>query len=271
MRKICVINQKGGVGKTTSAVNIAAGLSRKGKRVLLVDLDPQGNIAHSLISTRRFSVYEFLTNQCSHVDCITQLGTNLDLMHSNESLTKLNSELAKKENPIKVLTEKFAELIGYDYILFDCAPSLGLLNQNVMLFANEAIVPVSTNYLPLTGLAYMHEAIKDMNQHFNHQLELAYIIPTLHDARNRTNRNMLAKLKEDYKELVTNPIRINSKLAEAPASGKSIFAYDKSSHGAQDYGKLVETIMLGEKQEKTISQPISARVQKLMADVEIED
>ena len=230
MRKICIINQKGGVGKTTTAVNIAAGLARNSKRVLLVDVDPQGNIAHSLMSTRRFSVYEFLTNKCSHVDCITQLGANLDLMHSNESLTKLNVELAKKKNPTQILTTKFSELIGYDYILFDCAPSLGLLNQNVMLFADEAIVPVSTTYLSLTGLTYMNEAINEMNRHFDHQLELAYIVPTLHDARNKTNKNMLKKLQEDYKELVTNPIRINSKLAEAPASGKSIFGYDKNMH-----------------------------------------
>lgn len=271
MRKICVINQKGGVGKTTTAVNIAAGIARKGRRVLLVDVDPQGNVAHSLTASRSFSVYEFLTSKCSHVDCITHLGTNLDLMHSTESLTKLDTELAKKENATRILSQKFNELIGYDYIIFDCAPSLGLLNQNVMLFANEAIVPVSTNYLSLTGLTYMLEAVTEINQHFDHELQISYIIPTMHDVRNRTNRNMLAKLQEDHLSIVTNPVRINSKLAEAPASGKSIFGYDKNSRGAKDYGDIVEKIISGERQEKTISAPISARVQKMMADIEIED
>lgn len=271
MRKICIINQKGGVGKTTTAVNIAAGLARKGKTVLLVDVDPQGNIAHSLTSNRQFSAYDFFTNKCSHVDCVTNLGANLDLIHSTESLTKLNVELATKDDAVQLITNKFKDLRSYEYILFDCAPSLGLLNQSVMLFATEAIIPVSTTYLSLTGLTYMLEAISHINEHFDHNLQISHIIPTLHDVRNKTNRNMLAKLQEDHSTIVTNPVRVNSKLAEAPASGKSIFSYDNSSRGAKDYGAIVDQIIASEVEQKTISTPISARVQKMMADIEIED
>ncbi|MCF7798266.1 ParA family protein [Candidatus Woesearchaeota archaeon] len=273
MRKICVINQKGGVAKTTTAVSIAAGLARQEKRVLLVDLDPQGNVAHSLTASKRLNLYDFLMGTCSHVDCTTALGKNLDIIHSDESLTKIDVHLAKQTNPSQVISKKFADVQDYDYLIFDCAPSLGMLNQNALLFSDEALIPVSTTYLSLTGLTYMVEAIKELNNHFNHDLKISHIVPTLHDRRNRTNRNMLAKLMEDYGQKVTNPVRVNSKLAEAPASGKSIFTYAPKSRGAEDYGEVVKTIVANEKQTsmRTASQPISMRVQQMMADVEIED
>lgn len=277
MRTICVINQKGGVGKTTSAVNVAAGLSRNDRKVLLIDLDPQGNIAHSLTTTKQYTLYDFLTNSCSHIDAINHLGENLDVIHSNDSLTKIDVFLAKQTNPHNYLKDKFSEVSGYDYIIFDCAPSLGLLNQGALLYAKEAMIPVSTQYLSLTGLTSMVEAIKELNEHFDHNLQIQYIVPTLHDARNKTNKNMLAKLEEDYKDILTNPIRINAKLSEAPASGRSIFGYDKNSRGAQDYKALVDKVILTEKtkvdheQASIQANPISLRVQQMMKDIEIED
>ncbi len=273
MRKICIINQKGGVAKTTTAVSIAAGLARQDKRVLLVDLDPQGNVAHSLTSSKRLNLYDFLIDKCAYIDCTTSIGKNLDLIHSDESLTKIDVHFAKQANPSQIIKKKFSDIQDYDYIIFDCAPSLGILNQNALLFSDEAIIPVSTTYLSLTGLTYMLEAIKDLNQHFNHDLKISHIIPTLHDRRLKTNRNMLAKLQEDHGTTITNPVRVNSKLAEAPASGKSIFNYAPKSRGAEDYGKIVDIIIENEKhaQVKRASQPISMRVQQLMADIEIED
>lgn len=276
MRKLCIINQKGGVAKTTTAVNVAAGLARKNRNVLLVDLDPQGSVAHSLTTSKEKSVYEFLTGECSHVDCITPLGKNLDLIHSNDSLTKIDVFIARNNNTTSLVKDKFGDVAGYDYIIFDCAPSLGLLNQNVMVFADDAIIPVATNHLSYVGLQQMVSAIGEINEHFGSSLEIKHIVPTMHDIRNRSNKKVLTELKAEFADIVTTPIRINAKLAEAPSKGRSIFGYDPKSRGAEDYGKLVETILLSESsapeavpiQEQA---PISQRVQQMMKDVVIED
>lgn len=271
MRTICIINQKGGVGKTTTAVSIAAGLSRQDRRVLLVDVDPQGSVRHSLLATKRYNLYHFLTGKCSHVDCISPLGKNLDLIHSNEMLTKVESHFLKSKNSVFQLKEKFADITDYDYIIFDCSPSLSLLNQNVMLFSQEAIIPVATNYLSLTGLVSMVEAIKEINEHFDHDLAITQIVPTLYDRRTKTAQKMLKQLQDDYGKKVSAPIRINSRLAEAPISGKSIFSYDQKSRGAKDYQELVNCILRTEQRIQSPTEPISTRVQRMMVDVEIED
>lgn len=278
IRKICVINQKGGVGKTTTAVSLASGLSRRGYRVLLIDMDPQGNVSHSLKRDREKNLYHFLMGECSFVDCLTNLGKNLDLIHSNETLTKVEVFLSGKKDGQRVLSKRLNGIGGYDYIIIDCAPSLGLLNQNAMLFSDEAIIPVSTNYLALTGLSYMIEAIEEVNKFFKHNLKVSHIIPTMHDMRNKSNKKMLTKLTSEHADKVTNPVRINSKLAEAPASGKSIFAYDPKSRGAIDYNMIVETIVKSAPMldfgDEVLPEsiPISLRVQKIMeGKVEFDD
>jgi chromosome partitioning protein len=270
MRKICIINQKGGVGKTTTAVNVAAGLSRKGKRVLLIDLDPQGNIADSLTANRVHTVYDFIVGNCAGVDCTTNLGKNLDLIHSTEKLTKIDQFLLKQQEPQKVLKERFEELSNYDYVILDCAPSLGVLNQNVMLYASEALIPVATTHLSAIGMKSIISAIDHMNDHFNHNLEVKYIVPTLHDVRNKSNKEVLSGMHTTYDGKITNAIRVNNKLSIAPKHGMSIFSYDKTCRGAKDYDELVEHVL------KTApapigSVPISMRVQKMMAHVSGDD
>lgn len=273
MRTICVINRKGGVGKTTTAVSIAAKLAIEDRQVLLIDLDPQGNIGQSLRQASEHTVYDVLTGNATPEACTLTLGKNLDVIPSNETLTKIDSYLNQRQDPSKLLSEQFAGIKGYDYLIFDCAPSLGMLNQNAMLFCDEALIPASTRYLSMSALTSMLEAIEKVNQHFDHSLEVKYIVPTLHDKRNKTNKDMHQEMKDRFGDKVTKPIRINSKLAEAPAAGKSIFTYEKSCRGAKDYEELVKRILKDEKQspKQASQEPISARVQRIMADVQVED
>ncbi|MBN1275697.1 AAA family ATPase [Candidatus Woesearchaeota archaeon] len=247
MRKICIINQKGGVGKTTTAVNLAAGLARQGKKVLLIDLDAQGNIQTSIGATSQKSLYHLLIENAEPNECISMLGKNLDILRSDETLTKAETMITKlPESNTSVLKEKLAEINGYDYILIDCAPSLGILNQNAMLYADEAIIPASTDHLGLDALTKMLEAVQNLNDYFDHHLRITRIVPTLYDARVKTCKESLQHLQNDHYELLAEPIRTNSKLKEAPKAMQSIFKYAPSSRGAKDYASLVSAVLSDE-------------------------
>lgn len=247
MRKICVINQKGGVGKTTTAISIAAGISRNEKKVLIVDLDAQGNIGTCLNIDNEKDIYHALTENADVRECIKSLGKNLDIIPSRETLTKTEVLLAKKQNKEYVLREKLKPLKGYDYVFIDCPPSLGLLNQNALLYSQEAFIPVSTDHLGYDALVKMANVVKTINDEFEHNIKITKVIPTLFDKRNKTCRIYLDKINSNFYEVVSPPIRINSKLKEAPASGKSIFSYAPSSRGAKDYMDVVRSILNEEK------------------------
>jgi len=246
MRKICVINQKGGVAKTTTVVNIASGLSRQDKKVLILDLDAQGNSGTCLHAASTKDMFDLLIEGADIRECITHLGKNLDMITSKETLTKAELILVGEQNREKMLCKKLKDLKDYDYVIMDCPPSLGLLNQNAMLYADEAIIPVSTDILGYEALKKIIRAITTLNHVFDHGLIISKIVPTLYDQRLTLCREILDKIRSEYYELVAEPIRINSKLKEAPRSGKSIFSYDPFSRGAEDYKRLVQVIMQDE-------------------------
>lgn len=273
MRTICVINRKGGVGKTTTAINVAAKLAMEGRKVLLVDLDPQGSIGESLHLSREKTMFDVLQGNALIDECIGKLGKNLYIIQSDETLTKIETYLATRNESNKLLKEKFSQVSDYDYVLFDCAPSLNKLNQNAMLMCDEALIPASTQHLSITALSSMIEAIAEINHHYDHHLEARYIVPTLHDKRVKTNKDMHHIMRQHYGDKVTPPIRTNSKLTEAPLKGRSIFTYDKSSRGAKDYEALVSKILQDEEKSQKLAshEPISARVQRIMSDVKAED
>lgn len=243
MRTICVINQKGGVGKTTTAVNLAAGLSRNDKRVLLVDLDPQGNIDSSLKLDAEYDIYDALTGRINVLSCVVNVAKNFDVITSKESLVKAEYFLAKQDESRLLLKDILSKINNYDYLIIDCPPSLGLLNQNAMSFCKEAFIPVSTDFLGFDALQKMHLVVSKINQSYNSGLKITKIIPTLFDKRNKICRQTLADIQNEFPSLTSYPIRINSKLKEAPKFGKSIFSYAKSSPGAKDYSKLVEDVL----------------------------
>ncbi len=263
MRRIVVINQKGGVGKTTTVVNLASGLAKLGKKVLLIDLDPQGNVTHSLHKQSDKDIYDILVEGADPKDCIVPVAENLDLISSKETLTKAEMILVGEASRETVLRRKLAPLSGYDFVFLDCPPSLGLLNQNAILYADEIFIPASTDFLALSGLRNMTKAIAKINEVFHHQAKVSKIIPTMYDQRNKVCVEALEEMKKEFSGLLTPEIRVNTKLKEAPKSGTSIFDYAASSHGAEDYNSLVGSILGGAvdlykpKKEK-LEEPIAA-------------
>lgn len=249
MRKICVINHKGGVGKTTTAINLAAGLAMQDKKVLIVDLDSQGNVNSCLDTDNHNDIFNFLTEKISLQECISKLGANLDILKSDQRLSEVEI-MMNEQGKGQLLKEKLKTITGYDYILIDCPPSLNLFNRNAMLYCDEAIIPVSTDPLGFEALNKMISFIKGINDDYDHDIRVTKIIPTLYDARNKVCRETLNKIQSEYPTLATDPIRINSKIKEAPLAKKSIFTYDKRGNGSKDYMQVVNLVIRDENLRK---------------------
>lgn len=243
MRKICVINQKGGVGKTTTVVNLAHGLAAAGKKVLIIDLDPQGNISTCLNTRSERDIYDIMVGSDNASLCAKRVTDNLDVISSKETLTKAEVLLAGEQSRETVLKRKLSTISGYDFVLLDCAPSLGLLNQNAMLYADEIFIPTSTDTLGVVGLTTMIKAIDKLNEVFNHHVKITQVIPTLYDTRSRICKTTLQDLKNNFDGMLADPIHTNSKLKEAPKFGKSIFEFDKKGRGSKDYFALVDRVL----------------------------
>ncbi len=249
MRTVCIYNHKGGVGKTTTAVNLAAGLSRRDKKVLLIDLDPQGNIDVSLKLKAEHSLYDAMTGAIPIKQCIINVATNFDIITSRETLAKAEYYLSNQNNSRLLLKDLLGKITGYDYLIIDCPPSLGVLNQNVLAFCKEIFIPVSTDYLGFDALQKMRAVIQKINESYNHNIQITRIIPTLYDRRNKICRETLTDIQTEYPKMTSYPIRMNTKLKEAPKHGKSIFKYAGSSIGARDYAQLVEDVIIMERMQ----------------------
>lgn len=234
---ICMSNHKGGVGKTTSTLNIGATLARLKLKVLLIDLDPQANLSASLgiRNPDTGTIYEALTSKrkLSPINILE----NLDLVPSTSDLSGAELELsseAGREFILKELLEPVAH--KYDYLIIDCPPSLGLLTLNCLVAADYVIIPVEAEYLALEGLATLSEVIKKVQKRLNKNLKLSSVFITKYDSRKILCREVFAKTKQYFADKVLKTaIRSNVALAEAPSKGLDIFRYDSKSNGAKDY------------------------------------
>lgn len=248
---ISLLNHKGGVGKTTSTINIGAGLVELGKRVLLVDLDPQANLTLSLgIPRQRSTIYEAIRGETDLEPYTVKEG--LDVITSTLDLSGAEMELINEAGREFILRELFDTVIEeYDYIIIDCPPSLGLLTLNALTCSNYVYIPLQTEFLALQGLVKIKQVIDKVRFRLNKKLQIGGVIATMYDQRKVLNRNVAESIKKYFGDKVFNThIRDNVSLAEAPTERKDIFEYNKRSNGAKDYLSLSKEII--ERTEKVV-------------------
>lgn len=243
-RRIAVFNHKGGTGKTTTAVNLAAGLAETGKRVLLIDADAQGNVGASLGIRGEQNLYHVLVLGLSPEDAAIQVRPNFDVLTSNELLAAAELYLATRTNRDRVMRERLGTMVdGYDVVVIDCAPALSLMNQNALVFADSVVVPVSCDYLSLVGVRQVLRTMRNVREHLKHDINLLGVLPTFYDVRNGICREAMTALQTHFGERCLSPVRVNTKLREAPAALQTIFEYAPESNGAADYLTLVADVM----------------------------
>lgn len=246
---ISFANQKGGVGKTTSAVNTAASLAFRGKRVLLIDMDPQGNTTSGVgISKRelKYTMYEALLGQCSVEEAIIETNfQNLSVIPANISLAASEFDLVDMQDRqwrLKNALSKVAD--SYDIIIIDCPPSLGILTINSLAASNGVIIPMQCEYFALEGLSQLMLTIRKIKQLYNRSLEITGILLTMYNPRLNLTVQVVGELKKYYADkLFRTPILRNVKLSEAPSFGTPIIYHDKNSKGAQCYLEVADELL----------------------------
>lgn len=245
-RVIAVFNHKGGTGKTTSAVTLAAGLARAGKRTLLVDTDAQGNVGVSLGLKPTRSLYHVLVMGLRLSDAVVNARDNLDVLAANETLAAAELYLAGRQNRDRVLSSRLADARdNYDYVVVDCSPSLSLLNQNALVFADGVLCPVACDYLSLVGVRQVVKTVKNVNRLLSHPVQIWGVLPTMYDTRARICQEALETLQEHFGERCFSPVRSAIRVKEAPSQGQTLFEYAPDSNAAQDYQLVVNSLISG--------------------------
>ncbi len=248
-RIICIANQKGGVGKTTTAVNLSASIAVAEKRVLLIDIDPQGNSTSGMGFNKEQSngtIYQALLRGAGLRDMIQKTSlAHLDVVTSNTDLIGAEVELLQEKNRERRLEQLLKEVESdYDYILIDCPPSLGLLTINSLTAAHSVLIPLQCEYYALEGLGQLLKTIRLIKQSLNPRLEIEGILLTMFDVRNNLSHQVAGEVKSHFKDKVFKTIiPRNIRLSEAPSHGKPALLYDIHSKGAESYLTLAKEIM----------------------------
>jgi len=248
-RIIAVANQKGGVGKTTTSINLAASLALKGKKVLLIDTDPQGNATSGFgIEKNEIenTIYELILDECSIQDCIIKdVLPNISVIPSNVNLAAAEIELIGVEKKEFILKNAVDYVIDqYDYVIIDCPPSLNMLTINSMTTANSVLVPIQCEYYALEGLSQLIHTINLVKARLNPELEMEGVVFTMYDARTNLSMQVVENVKTNLNQYIFETlIPRNIRLAEAPSYGMPICKYDSKSAGAESYLKLAEELI----------------------------
>tara|TARA_B110000196_G_scaffold29322_1_gene22080 strand:+ start:1010 stop:1891 length:882 start_codon:yes stop_codon:yes gene_type:complete len=265
-RIISILNQKGGVGKTTTTVNLAAALAACGNKVLVIDLDPQTHLGlHFGVESASASVYDLLMeDDVSVQDALLFARENIDLVTSEVDLAAAESELASKTDRHDLLSRKLEPIAdAYEYILIDCPPSLGLLTINALAASKELIVPMQTHFLALQGVSRLFETVQMLVSGLNPELQVSGIVLCMHEKNTKLAREVVDDLQEFFDSsrdsdvpwrdciILDPPIRRNVKLAEAPSFGQTIFDYEPDCAGAKDYRQLAQSVVAADPSKLT--------------------
>lgn len=248
-RIIAIANQKGGVGKTTTSINLTAALAEEGKKVLVIDIDPQGNTTSGFGIDKNDlddTVYELILGECSINDCIIKdVLPNVSVLPSNVNLAAAEIELIgveKKEFILKKEVDYIKE--QYDYILIDCPPSLSMLTVNAMTTANSVLVPIQCEYYALEGLSQLIHTVNLVKERLNPELDMEGVVFTMYDSRTNLSMQVVENVKNHLNQKIYNTlIPRNIRLAEAPSYGIPITKYDPKSAGAEAYRNLAKEVM----------------------------
>lgn len=246
---IAIFNQKGGVGKTTTSINLAAGVGKLGKSVLLVDLDPQGNTTSGLGVERdkiEYQIYDVLANDIDVEKAICDSSAeNVSLLPSNSQLAGLEIELAREGDWEELLKDKLEQVKNnYDYIFIDCPPSLGILSVTGLIASNSVIIPIQCEYYALEGVSQLFTTIELVKKSYNPGIEIEGVVLSMFDGRTNLSIQVVEEVKEYFKgKVYMSIIPRNVRLAEAPSHGLSIMDYDDKSKGSVAYRELAEEFL----------------------------
>lgn len=246
---IAIANQKGGVGKTTTSVNLAAALGVLEKKVLLIDADPQANATSGLgldVESVEIGTYQILEHSNTPEEAVLSCSApNVSIIPAHIDLVAIEIELVDKENREYMLKEALKNIKEeYDYILIDCAPSLGLLTLNALTAADSVVIPIQCEYFALEGLGKLLNTIKSVQKIHNPNLDIEGLLLTMYDSRLRLSNQVVEEVQKHFNNMVFDTIiQRNIKLSEAPSFGESIINYDATSKGAANYINLAEEII----------------------------
>ncbi len=246
---IAIVNQKGGVGKTTTSVNLAAALGVLEKKVLLIDADPQANATSGLgidVESVTNGSYQLFEHTATPTETIVSTDSpNVDIIPAHIDLVAIEIELVDKENRESMLKQAVQEVKNnYDFVLIDCAPSLGLLTLNALTASDSIIIPIQCEYFALEGLGKLLNTVKSVQKIHNPDLDIEGLLLTMYDSRLRLSNQVVEEVKKHFGEMVFKTIiQRNVRLSEAPSYGESIISYDAGSRGANNYLNLAQELI----------------------------